>query len=220
MNDLKPVLLAAAMLGGFTIVGTGLVALVNMGTIDRIAANERDALLRNIRELVPNSDYDNEILDDTIQLSAPDALGSSEPVTVFQARKKGQPVAAVLTVIAADGYSGEIKVLVAIRADGSLAGVRALSHKETPGLGDGIEIKRSRWVESFNGKSLFDPKPEQWGVKKDGGVFDQFTGATITPRAVVKAVYKALLYFRDHRSLFWPAPPATPAQPVYQETQS
>ena len=183
MNDLKPIVLAAAMLGGFTIVGTGLVALVNMATVDRIAANERDALLRNIRELVPNNDYDNEILDDTIELTAPDALGSSEPVTVFQARKAGKPVAIVFTTIAPDGYSGEIKVLVAIRANGSLAGVRALSHKETPGLGDSIEIKRSNWVESFQGKSLSDPEPKQWKVKKDGGRFDQFTGATITPRA-------------------------------------
>jgi electron transport complex protein RnfG len=109
----------------------------------------------------------------------------------------------VLTVIAPDGYSGNIKLLVGVYYDGRVAGVRAVSHKETPGLGDYIETGRSDWILGFNGRSLVSPSPGDWRVKPDGGVFDAFTGATITPRAVVRAVYKSLLYFeREKTNLF------------------
>ena len=109
------------------------------------------------------------------------------------------PVAVVLALIAPDGYGGPIKLLVGINADGSLAGVRVVNHHETPGLGDAIDTRRSNWILGFTGRSLGDPSPAQWAVRKDGGVFDQFTGATITPRAVVKAVKRALVYFEAHR---------------------
>ena len=112
----------------------------------------------------------------------------------------------ILPVVAPEGYSGRIDLLVGIYADGSVAGVRAVSHRETPGLGDKVEIGKSQWVLEFNGKSLSMPVPENWAVKKDGGNFDQFTGATITPRAVVKAVYQSLEYFADHRSILLQLP--------------
>jgi electron transport complex protein RnfG len=126
---------------------------------------------------------------------------------VYRARKYGWPVAVVLAPVAPDGYNGTIRLLVAIKMDGTLAGVRVIQHRETPGLGDAIEAERSDWILGFDGKSLNDPVQEKWKVKRDGGDFDQFTGATITPRAVVKAVNKALLYFRLHgHSLFERAP--------------
>ena len=127
------------------------------------------------------------------------ALGTQQAVPVYRAFRNGEPVAALLTPVAPNGYSGEIRLLVGIYADGRVAGVRVLGHKETPGLGDAIEIERSDWITSFAGRSLGNPPLEDWKVKRDGGVFDQFTGATITPRAVVQAVRKTLLYFERHR---------------------
>jgi len=111
----------------------------------------------------------------------------------------GKPVAVLATPVAPDGYSGSIKLLVGVYADGTLAGVRVLAHKETPGLGDAIEATRSDWILTFEGKSLNNPPPKAWAVKKDGGAFDQFTGATITPRAVVKAARQFLIYFQQHK---------------------
>ena len=126
-------------------------------------------------------------------------LGTSEPVAVYRARKAGQPVALVISPIAPDGYNGSIKLLVGINSDGTLSGVRVVGHRETPGLGDAIDESRSGWIHIFDNKSLGNPLPERWKVKKDGGDFDQLTGATITPRAVVKAVRQALLYYRDNQ---------------------
>jgi len=135
---------------------------------------------------------------DTIQVQA-EALGSDEPLTVYRARKAGEPVAAILTVVAPNGYNGSIRLLVGIRRGGSLAGVRVLSHKETPGLGDAVEAQRSDWLEQFPGRALGDPPLEDWKVKRDGGAFDQLTGATVTPRAIVQAVRRALVYFDEHK---------------------
>jgi len=120
-------------------------------------------------------------------------------VTVYRARKGGREIAVVFTVVAPDGYSGAIRMLVGIRADGRLAGVRVVAHRETPGLGDKVEAHKSDWIRDFDNRSLRDPKADGWAVKKDGGVFDQFTGATITPRAVVAAVHSALRYYATHR---------------------
>jgi electron transport complex protein RnfG len=108
-------------------------------------------------------------------------------------------VAVILPVTAPDGYSGTIELIVGVNRDGTVAGVRALQHRETPGLGDKVDVKKSDWVLDFNGHSLGQPPEEQWTVKKDGGVFDTFTGATITPRAVTAAVKRGLLYFDAHR---------------------
>ncbi len=195
----KNMLISALFLGLFAVAGTGLVALTHDATKARIAENERQALLRSMHQLIEPSSHDNDIYTDFIEVVDKERLGSSEPVKVYRARMGGAPVATVLAPAAPDGYGGAIKLLVAIRYDGTLAGVRVIAHKETPGLGDGIEAERSDWILTFNGRSLGNPLPEKWKVKKDGGIFDQFTGATITPRAVVKAVYNSLQYYRQHR---------------------
>jgi electron transport complex protein RnfG len=175
-----------------------LVALTETSTREQIKENEREALLSGINALIPHEQYDNAILQDTIVLDATEALGTEEPTTVYRARKQGENVAVVLTAVAPNGYSGTIKMLVGIYADGTLAGVRVINHKETPGLGDKIDEKKADWIFQFEGLSLTNPASEKWKVKKDGGEFDQFTGATITPRAVVSAVKRSLEYFRSH----------------------
>lgn len=197
---------AALILTGFAVVGTGLVAVTYTSTRDIIAEAQRAALEASLNQLVPPDRYDNRITEDRIEVVAPEWLGTGEPVTVYRARKNGRPVALFATPVAPDGYSGPIQLLIGVYIDGTLAGVRVLSHKETPGLGDGIDEKRSPWILAFDGKSLDNPRPDGWKVKKDGGVFDQLTGATITPRAVVKATRKFLEYVRTHQAqLFAPA---------------
>ncbi|MEX0615792.1 MAG: electron transport complex subunit RsxG, partial [Methylophaga sp.] len=192
----NPIMRVGLMLALFAISATALVALTEENTREQIAANEREALLEAINVLVPKDKFDNQILQDTLNLSATNAIGTTNTTSVYRARKNGEPVAAVFTVVAPDGYSGSIRMLVGIYYDGTLAGVRVIKHKETPGLGDKIEAKRNDWILQFEGLSLETPDKTQWKVKKDGGQFDQFTGATITPRAVVNALRGALEYFQ------------------------
>lgn len=197
-----PITLAGLILAIFAVIGVGLVALVHYQTEQRIIDNERQALLKQLHALVPEHSIDNDIVADIVTVSDPERLGGKQ-TQVYLGRKEGKPVAAVFTSVVPDGYSGPIKMLVAVRIDGTLGGVRIVSHKETPGLGDKVEERKSDWVFRFNDKSLENPPLAKWKVKKDGGVFDQFTGATITPRSIVQAVKNTLLYFRDHgRSLF------------------
>lgn len=197
-----PVSVAGILLALFATAGTALVAVTNDLTAEKIADNERQALLSSLAALVPIEHIDNDIVTDTRTVRQPDLLGSEETL-VYLGRKQGKPVAAVFTSVVPNGYSGPIKLLVAVNTDGTLGGVRVVSHKETPGLGDKIEENRSDWIHSFDGKSLANPKFSRWKVKKDGGDFDQFTGATITPRAIVAAVKNTLLYFDKHgESLF------------------
>jgi len=193
-----PVLISGVLLGLFGVLGAGLVGLSHEGTAERIARNEREALLHQIQVLVPQEQIDNDMLDDVIEVSAPDLLGA-ETTRVHLGRRDGQPVAAVLSPVITQGYSGAIKMIVAIRSNGTLAGVRVLSHRETPGLGDKVEAERSDWIQGFAGKSLLDPAPSAWKVKRDGGEFDQFTGATITPRAIIRGVRAAIEYFGEHK---------------------
>ncbi len=202
----RNMLIGGLILGLFAAGGTALVAVTQLATAERIAENQRQALLDSLNALLPPGSYDNAISEDTLQLHVPELRADGAPLTVYRARKAGQPVAAILTTVAPDGYSGDIQLLVGINSDGTLAGVRVVAHKETPGLGDAIEAERNAWILGFAGRSLLDPVEGKWGVKRDGGVFDQFTGATITPRAVVAAVKRTLLYFRDQRdALFVPA---------------
>lgn len=189
----------ALVLGLFAIGTVGSVALLQQGTATRIAAAEREAQVRALAEILPAGSYDNHLLDNRIELNAPE-LGHRSPQSAYLALKGEQPSALILPVTAPDGYSGAIHLLVGIFADGRLAGVRVLGHRETPGLGDKIELAKSDWIRSFEGKSLSNPGEDGWAVKKDRGDFDQFAGATITPRAVVKAVHGALRYFDKHRT--------------------
>lgn len=192
--------ITAALLGAFAVLGTALVALTENDTRDLIAQNEREALRRKLNEVIPKDAYDNGITTDTVQATSKPLLGSAKPMTVYRARKQGEPVAAVMTTVAPDGYTGAITLLVAVRyADETIMGVRVIHHRETPGLGDWIDSERSDWIGHFAGHSLSDPDELGWRVVKDGGIFDQFTGATITPRAVVKAVHNSLKYFHAHK---------------------
>ena len=204
---MKKMMLSATLLGLFAVAGTSLVALTYEGTKERIAHNERTTLLDSLHVLIPPAQADNDLYADRVEVTDQALLGTPDPVTVFRARKAGKPVAVVLTPVAPDGYGGEIKLLVAINYDGTLAGVRVVSHHETPGLGDKVEADRSDWILGFAGRSLENPADEKWKVKKDGGVFDQFTGATITPRAVVKAVHNALRYYQQHRDELFASSP-------------
>jgi len=194
----KNMLLSASLLSLFAIAGTALVVLTFYSTSDRVAQNKRDYTLRKLHQLISEDEHDNEIENDTIRVSDP-LLGSKKPVTVYRATKKGKPVAVIIQSIAADGYTGTIELLVAIKHNGKVAGVRIVAHKETPGLGDAIEVRKSDWITRFHDKSIKQPYPKNWKVKRDGGKFDQITSATITSRAVVKAVYNTLRYFNRHR---------------------
>lgn len=212
-----PVVLAALTLTLFAVTGSSLVAYTYQQTADRIAANERASLLRKLNALVPPDTIDNDIIDDRVTVSDLGRLGA-EQTRVYLGRKQGQPVAAVFTSLVPDGYSGPIKLLVAVRADGSLGGVRVVSHKETPGLGDKVEERRSDWIHSFRGKSLTNPPISRWKVKRDGGDFDQFTGATVTPRSIVEAVKRTLLFFNDNGGqLFGETAEKTPSLPPKED---
>ncbi len=196
---LKKVLTSAILLALFGLIGATLVAITYEVTAEQIATNHREALLKRLNVLIPPDRYDNDMVSDTIRITDPELAPRRYPVTVYRARRMGRPEAAVFLVIAPDGYNGAITLLVAVNQDGTLAGVRVVSHRETPGLGDAIDEQRSDWIHGFTGRSLNNPDEKGWAVKRDGGVFDQFTGATITPRAVVKTVYKTLKYFSLHR---------------------
>lgn len=197
----------------FTLIGTTVLALTYLQTKDRIAKSEQEEKLKLISQLVPRSSFDNDIVSDTVALSPDLLLGTTSSGLAYRARKDGNPVAVAMEVIAPDGYSGRIDLLVAIKADGALAGVRVVTHKETPGLGDYIDIAKGDWITGFDGKALLAGKDGDWQVKKDGGQFDYMAGATITPRAVVKAVHHALQYFALHRDeLFAAALNATATQ--------
>ncbi|KKN57882.1 hypothetical protein LCGC14_0557600 [marine sediment metagenome] len=192
---------SAIGLGLFAIITGGTIAFTHALTEERIAEQAARAEARALFEIIPESAHNNDMLRDTLILPASDRLSTKGPVTVWVARQNGQPVGMIMPVIAPDGYSGRIRLLVGIDLAGTLLGVRVISHNETPGLGDKIETRKSDWIKNFEGRSLGNPKPRQWSVKTNGGAFDQFTGATITPRAVVKAVERSLVYFRQNQQV-------------------
>ncbi len=195
------------LLGLFAVLTTLLIAGTYLQTRDRIAEEQRRAEEKALLEIVPRTRHDNSMLDDTVPVPAGAAgLGLKQDKRAYVARRGPQVVAVILPVTAPDGYSGAIDLIVGVNADGSIAGVRTLAHKETPGLGDAVDLKKSDWILDFDGRSLTNPEPAGWAVKKDKGVFDQFTGATITPRAVVAATRRALEYAQAHHdTLFAPA---------------
>lgn len=199
----RQILLSGLFLWLFAVTGTTLVALTEFASSDRIVDNERRVLLRNLYALLPGDEFDNDIAADTLRLPPTPLLGTEEASTAYRARLGGEPVAVIFNSIAPDGYSGRIHLLVGIYVDGSLAGVRVVRHAETPGLGDAIESRKSPWIHGFDGKSLGNPPLDGWAVRRDGGEFDQLTGATITPRAVVAAVRDSLLYYRQNADMLF-----------------
>jgi len=198
----SPVQKNSKILAMFAIVCTAIVGLVNELTADKIKAQEQLQLLNTLHSIIEPSRYNNDITQDCVNLSST-LLGNStndkKIQTAYIARQDKQVVAIAITSTAPDGYNGNIELIIAINMDDSISGVRVLKHQETPGLGDKVELRKSNWIESFTGKKLLSEKDNRWAVTKDSGMFDQFTGATITPRAVVKAVKETLLYFKDNK---------------------
>ena len=201
MNKSKQIAVTGLLLFLFGIMGSALVGVTFVNTTDIIADNDRRAMLRTLNQILPADQYDNNLIEDNIQLEADGKLGQTETSTAYLAKKNNQISAIIFSANAPDGYNGEIRLLIGVNADGTLVGVRVVKHNETPGLGDAMETKRGKWIYSFDGKSLQQPDSNDWKVQRDGGVFDQFTGATITPRAVVKAVKQCLIYFERHQQI-------------------
>jgi len=195
----KATLRTAINLIFFTAIGTAILAFTYSVTHERIAQSENTAKLKLINEVVPTALYDNDLINDTIKLPATAQLGTEQASIAYRGRLHGQPSVVVLEAIAPDGYSGKISMIVAINYAGAITGVRVVTHKETPGLGDYIDIAKSAWIKLFDGASHERVRESGWKVKKDGGQFDYMAGATITPRAVIKAVHKALQYFEENR---------------------
>lgn len=198
---------SAVVLAVAATLAVGLVAVVNDRARPQIEASRRAEQLRQLTAILGDVAYDNDPLTDTVLVRDAEYLGADEPLAAHRVRRNGQPVAVLLNAVAPDGYSGALRLLVAIDAQGKLIGARVLEHRETPGLGDFVEERRTGWIHQFDGRSLDAPPPSRWQVRKDGGDFDQYTGATITSRAVTHAVRDALTYFARHRAQLLAAPP-------------
>lgn len=191
---------SALFLGIFAALAAALIAWTWATTKADIARSIREAEARQLLEIFPANTHNNSLIDDRFMLEA------NTPLLELRSARSGYTVrfdetvvGVILPATARDGYSGDIELLVGVTADGKIAGARVVSHKETPGLGDGIDTRKSPWILSFDGRSLQAPLQPQWTVKKDGGAFDQFTGATVTPRAVVAAIRRTLEYQALHR---------------------
>ncbi|MGX9460303.1 electron transport complex subunit RsxG [Shewanella sp. A14] len=194
----NPMVKNGLLLGLFALCCTGLVALVNALTSDTILLQEQKQLTLTLNQIIPAQLHDNVLSEHCILVNSPEWLGTKADLPVYLAYKDSSPIAVAIEAIAPDGYNGAIKLIIGVDNQGKILGVRTLSHQETPGLGDKIDLRKSDWVTHFSGK-LFNNNTNMWKVKKDGGQFDQFTGATITPRAYVKAVANALTFVEQHR---------------------
>jgi len=200
----------AATLFVFVIVFTGFLSGAYLWTKPAIEASANEEKMKLADEVLPRTEYDNALLEDTLVLPATPELGLTDPSTLYRARKSGQPAALVFEAVAPDGYAGKIRLILAVRADGKVAGVRVTQHKETPGLGDYIEIKKDKnkarpWITQFVGMSLAEVADKEWKVRKDGGRLDYYAGATVTPRAVSKAVLKAVKWAEANQNQLFAA---------------
>lgn len=178
---------------------TALVALTYTATAERIEVNEQAWLERSLQPALSGLFFDSGVTESMMTIPPPHDLPGSEAAIVYRVYAEDAPVAALFVVSARDGYAGPIRVLVGVDVGGAVTGVHVLEHRETPGLGDRVESGKSDWVQQFDGRSLIDPSPSGWAIKRDGGRFDQLTGASVTPRAIVKAIRDTLLYFEAHR---------------------
>lgn len=222
MNTVTAISRNSLLLGLFAALTTALIAWTYISTKDAIVEAQRVAEAKQLLQIFPANSHDNSLIDDNFTITRGQSLLKvREDRLAYRVRKDGDTVGVILPATAHDGYSGDIRLLVGVRADLSVAGVRVVAHRETPGLGDAIDLNKSDWILSFNDQSLTKPAATQWKVRKDGGVFDQFTGATITPRAVITATRKALEYAElNKKALFssvseHPMPAAVPG-PVSQ----
>lgn len=202
----RPRVAALAIIVAVAVALAVMLTLIASATRQRIERNQQAWIQQRLDALIDPQAHDNDLLSDRIQVVAPDILGIARPVTVYRARMKGKPVAAVFYTTAPDGYQGPIDMLVAIDVDGTLIGVQIVRHQETPGLGDQFENRRRDWLANFRGRSLSDPPQQRWSVHQDGGDFDAFTGATVTPRAIVRATRRALEYYAAARDRIFVTP--------------
>ena len=211
----------SVVLAIFALVTALILATTNDLTYERIAQSEREAAQRALLEIIPLERHDNDMLMDVQPVPEQywATLGLKKGGNIHIARDQGQPVAAIIPAVTPDGYSGAIAMIIGVNFNGSIAGVRVVEHRETPGLGDKVDLKKSDWILSFNGKSLVNPQADDWKVKKEGGEFDQFTGATITPRAVISQVLKTLQYFNDDRERLLEVGAANAAREIEQVAQ-
>ncbi|EXJ13490.1 electron transport complex subunit RsxG [Imhoffiella purpurea] len=184
----------AALLGGFTLLAAALLVIGDLATEDAIEQRHAEDLKASLSQVIPEGIHDNDLLANPMIIK--DDAG--EDVVVYRALK-GLDVVGVAYRIVGIGYAGEIDSILGLDAQGRILGVRVLAHAETPGLGDKIEVAKDDWILGFDGLSIGDPPLERWGVKKDGGDFDQFSGATITPRGVVRSIREGLQFFAEHR---------------------
>ena len=188
------------ILAGFALLASVLLGVTNCSTEDTIQQRLNEDLIKSLEEVVPAALHDNDMLKDTLTVPSADFNIGAKETTVYLAKKAGKINAVCFKFIAPDGYSGAINMIMGVDRDGNILGVRVLSHRETPGLGDKIEVAKSDWILNFVGRSLDNLTPAQWAVKKDGGVFDQFAGATITPRKSVQAINRGLQLFKAHQA--------------------
>lgn len=194
----------AAILFVFVIVFTALLSSAYKWTKPAIEASALAEKMKLLNEVLPADAYDNDLLNDSLLLPATAELGLKESTTLYRARKAGQPSALIFEAAAPDGYAGRIKLLIALEASGRVAGVRVTQHKETPGLGDYIEPKKDKnkerpWISQFSGLSMAETPEKAWRVRKDGGQIDYYAGATVSPRAIAKAVHKAVRWADTER---------------------
>ncbi len=189
------------ILGAFALVTTGLITTINLWTAPVITEQEQKKLQQTLQAVFPSNEYNNNLIADCISVIDQDVFGSNDSKRLYRARYDKQPKGIIYQTTAPDGYSGGIELLVGVTVDNTLSAVRVTKHNETPGLGDKIDLRVDDWILSFNGKDL--SVPEAFAVKKDGGEFDQFTGATITPRATVAAVAKVLAYHQQQQKTLW-----------------
>ena len=203
--------MSAVLKGGVTLAAIGavcaaLVAITYSLTSERIAANEQAWLEKSLEPALAGLTFEGSVSESMLVVRAPHDLPGPDDVIIYRVYADDLPVAALFAVTARDGYAGAIRVLVGIKFDGSITGIRILEHRETPGLGDKIVSSRSDWVFQFDGRSLGDPGLEEWAIKRDGGEFDQLTGASVTPRAVIKVTKETLIYFAVHRDEIFSTP--------------
>ncbi|HEY8158427.1 MAG TPA: electron transport complex subunit RsxG [Methylobacter sp.] len=200
LAQLRPKLeFQTGVLAGFALTASVLLGVTNCSTEGTIQRRLDEDLKKSLEEVVPAALYDNDMLQDTLIIPSVEYNIGANETTVYIAKKSGNVSAVCFKFTAPDGYSGAINMIMGIDRDGNILGVRVLSHKETPGLGDKIEVAKSDWILNFNSRSLDNLAPAKWAVKKDGGEFDQFAGATITPRKSVQAIYRGLQLFKAHQ---------------------
>ncbi|NCF14340.1 MAG: electron transport complex subunit RsxG [Gammaproteobacteria bacterium] len=202
-----PVLKSGITLAVIAAICTALVASTYQLTHERIAANEQAWLEQSLQPALSGLFFDSGVSESRVTIPAPHALPGSEDAVIYRVYSGDTPVAALFVVSARDGYAGAIRLLIGVDIDGVVTGVHVLSHRETPGLGDRIESTKSDWVKQFDGRSLTDPQASGWKIRRDGGEFDQLTGASVTPRAIIKAIRETLGYFDANRAAVFAAPP-------------